>query len=182
MHYFSLALLPISIVLFIAIVAIAGPSLASIPVGEVALGLHTTAGGVLGFGSTCIGFVATWAAFSSDYTSYMPPTASSQAIFWNVYFGLMCPTVLFQIMGAAFQCAAGAVPVWEEGQAANGVAGLLGAGIGTSAGARFLLVMVALNVTGNIGPSIYSVGLSLQVCIPWLLRGRFPRSLSGLPL
>lgn len=173
MHNFSLAMLPISVILFIAIASIAGPSLAMIPEGEVALGLANTAGGVLGFGSTCIGFVATWAAFSSDYTSYFPPQAKSWPIFFNVYLGLLLPTMLIQVMGAAFQCAAGAFEVWEEGQAANGVAGLIGASIGTSAGARFLLVILALNVTCNVAPSIYSVGLSIQVCVPWLLRGEY---------
>ncbi|KAL7409200.1 permease for cytosine/purines, uracil, thiamine, allantoin-domain-containing protein [Mrakia frigida] len=171
LHIYSISLLPISIIIFLAILGIAAPNLSSaISSPDNIFEPLTTVGGVLGFGGTLIGFAATWSAFASDFTTYMPPDTKPLPLFFCTYFGLLTPLVLLQVLGAAVQLAAGGIPSWHQGQVENGVGGLIGAVVGTSGGGKLLLVLVALNVTANVAPTIYSAGLSLQVVVPWLLR------------
>lgn len=66
---------------------------------------------------------------------------------------------------------AAALPSWGAALEANEIAGLVGAAVGNGAGGKCLLVLSALIVTGNGSCTVYSIGLSAQAAVPWLMKG-----------
>lgn len=85
------------------------------------------------------------------------------------------PKVLVQILGAAFAAALASVPDWTTGYNTYSVGGLIqavllsaGRGVG-----GFLTVIMALSVTANVAPTLYSSSLNIQVIFPPL--GKLPR-------
>ncbi len=89
-----------------------------------------------------------------------------------VYLGLLLPIITLQILGAAAALAANApaLPSWAEGAAVS-VPNLVYAMVGGGAGGRTVMVLLALSVTANTAPTIYSCGLSAMVVLPFLVRG-----------
>jgi purine-cytosine permease-like protein len=83
--------------------------------------------------------------------------------------------VPLQILGAAFAAAAPAIPAWSAAYEGGNVGGLIEEILTASTGnfGKFLTVLMALSVTANTGPTIYSFCLSFQVFVPWL--AVFPR-------
>ncbi|KZT39428.1 purine-cytosine permease [Sistotremastrum suecicum HHB10207 ss-3] len=134
-----------------------------------------TAGTILSFASTLAGFVLTYSPLMSDYTCYLRADVSSWKVFFYTYLGLLVPVVIIQTLGAAFACALPAVPAWSTAYDSDGggnVGGLLLSILepaGTNFG-KFLTVILALSVTANTSPTIYSCCLSFQVFVPWAVR------------
>jgi len=104
-----------------------------------------------------------------DYTAYFKPEVSSFKIFLYSYLGFLVPIVPLQIIGAAFAAAAPAIPSWSAAYEGGNVGGLIEEILSASTGnfGKFLTVLLALSVTGNTAPTIYSFCLSFQVFVPW---------------
>ena len=109
-----------------------------------------------------------------------------------VFFGLFLPIVCIQIFGAVVavspsltatrkprslikpthhQLSAQAIPSWSAASEIS-VPSLLYALVGTGNPGRFVMVLMALSVTANTAPTIYSCGLSAMVLVPKLVRGK----------
>jgi purine-cytosine permease-like protein len=88
-------------------------------------------------------------------------------IFTYIYLGLLTPSVPLLILGAAM---GGAVPVvdgWADAYDAYGAGGVLAVMVSSAGGfGKFVLVLLALSVLGNIAMSMYSVALNLQMILP----------------
>ncbi|KAG8904975.1 hypothetical protein FRB99_000934 [Tulasnella sp. 403] len=86
---------------------------------------------------------------------------------------------LVQILGAAFAASASSVPAWKSGFADYSVAGLLHSILSPAGGfGSFLTVLLALSLTGNMAPTLYSWSLNLQVVFPMF--NRLPRPVFSL--
>lgn len=138
-----------------------------------------TAPQVLSFGATVAGFVISYCPIASDFTTYMRADVSSYRVFAYTYLGFITPIVLVQTLGAAFASSLTSNPSWDVAYTHTSLSGLLHA-ILRPAGdkfSRFLLVILAFSVSGNISPTLYSFGLSLQVLLPFAFTLRIPRYL-----
>jgi purine-cytosine permease-like protein len=185
------------LVLYIVIVGINGSHL-HLAVSEAAkAATHVNASGVLGYGASLIGFTVSYTSLASDFvslhrklqrsrlnqvfpkTSSMPAHTPRYILFPVVYLGLFLPIILIQILGAASQLAAFAIPDWAEASLI-GTPNLLFAMTGGGGAAKFVMVLFCFSVTANTAPTIYSCGLSGQVAIPWLIRGEFSPAYSML--
>lgn len=169
------------------------------------VGLTVTAGGILGFGSSLIGFAATWCGFAADFvrlyrlycrfvyitaylvsrtqTTYFPPDTPLVPLFLVTYFGLALPLIVLQIFGAAAYTASYAIVEWSGLTEEFGVPGLIGAMVGVGHGStagKVVVVLMGLSVASNMAVTIYSAGLSVQICVNWLLKGATSRSLNGV--
>ncbi|GHJ85628.1 hypothetical protein NliqN6_2030 [Naganishia liquefaciens] len=167
LHYYSMSLFPIIIVLYIVLVGVTGSKLHLAK--EVSKTIEVSAGQVLGYGTTMIGFTIPYASLASDFSTYLPTRTPKVPLFFMVYFGLLIPLICIPIFGAAAYLAAQAVPEWTEG-AEGGVATLLYAMCGSGHVARFVMVLFAISVTANTAPTIYSCGLSSFVVLPFLAK------------
>lgn len=105
-------------------------------------------------------------------TSNLPSNTSKPTLFVVVFIGFFVPIVLVQILGAVAQTAAFAIPAWDSA-ALVGVPDLIFTMLGEGGAARFVMVLLCFSVAANTAPTIYSCGLSAQVAIPFLVRGRF---------
>ncbi|KAF8306362.1 purine-cytosine permease [Clavulina sp. PMI_390] len=168
--YERVAWLPILIVYCIAL-GVSGKDLIS---SSPALPEHGSAQQILTFGASIAGFVISYCPLSSDFTSYFPPHVPGWKVFLSTFAGLFLPTVLVQLLGAAFATALLTNPAWTNAYNSAGLAGLfhiilLPAGPGF---ARFLLVVLAFSVTANVAPTLYSFSLSAQTTLPfdWIVR------------
>lgn len=91
---------------------------------------------------------------------------------------MFIPITVIQIFGAAAQLAAFSIPAWEEASLI-GTPDLLFAMTGEGKAAKFVMVLFCFSVAANTAPTIYSAGLSGQVAIPWLVRGKLNRFIRG---
>ncbi|EPQ26420.1 uncharacterized protein PFL1_06068 [Pseudozyma flocculosa PF-1] len=144
-------------------------------------GLHTpaveeptTARSVLAMGSILAGFIISYSSLISDVSHYLKPSTPSLALFLSCWAGFFFSCTPILMLGAAVACAAVDIPAWEEALAVSSgtfldliLGGTLG-GFG-----KFLQVLLALSVVGNISATIYSLGLTIQTMVPPL--GRAPR-------
>ncbi|EJU01056.1 cytosine-purine permease [Dacryopinax primogenitus] len=162
LHFYErYAWMPVWIV-YLVVIGIGAKSIAAPPPTEPA-----TAGGVLTFGATIAGFVISFCGMMSDYTAYMKPEVPSWKVFTYTYIGLFLPIVIIQILGAAFAIGMGNVPEWQDAYNTNSVGGLLEAVLRPAGNfGKFLTVLLALSVTANTAPTIYSFCLIFQVFIP----------------
>ncbi|KAI5454614.1 hypothetical protein NCC49_003507 [Naganishia albida] len=167
LHYYSMTLFPIIIILYFVLVGISGDKLHLAK--EVSKSIDVSAGQILGYGTTMIGFTIPYASLASDFSTYLPTRTPKVPLFFMVYFGLLIPLICIPIFGAAAYLAAQAVPEWTEG-AEGGVATLLYAMCGSGRAARFVMVLFAISVTANTAPTIYSCGLSSFVVLPFLAK------------
>ncbi|KDQ22184.1 hypothetical protein PLEOSDRAFT_1079656 [Pleurotus ostreatus PC15] len=117
------------------------------------------AASVLSFGASIAGFVMSWSGMASDFATYFHPKVSSWRIFAYTYFGLLLPTVTLQCLGVACTITASSIPAWEQGLRDGNLGGKFG---------KFLTVLLALSVTGNIAVSMYAFCLNFQVFVPVL--------------
>ncbi|EEB90391.1 hypothetical protein MPER_11410, partial [Moniliophthora perniciosa FA553] len=143
--YERVAWFPVLIVYLVAL-GVGGKNLSSVPPPE-----PVTAARVLSFASTIAGFIS-------------PLTIEA------MYQVLICCglEVLVECFGAAVAATAPSIPSWAE--SSNTPGGLLLAML-TPAGhgfAKFLTLLLALSVTGNIAVSFYSITLNAQL-IPKLV-------------
>ncbi|KAI0938693.1 hypothetical protein AcV5_000314 [Taiwanofungus camphoratus] len=159
--YERIAWIPVLIVYVVAL-GIGGKHLSNPPPAQPA-----TASTILSFASTIAGFVITYSPLASDYTIYFRPEVPSWKLFWYSYLGFNIPIITIQCLGAAAVIAAPSVPSWNAGYNSANVGGLLEAMLSPSGNfGKFLTVLLALSVTGNIAPTLYSFCLSFQVFIP----------------
>lgn len=87
----------------------------------------------------------------------MHPDVSSAKVFFYTFAGLYLPSMLFQVMGAAFAAAAlsGQVVTWEEAFLTNSVGGLVGVALEPLNGfAKVLLIIIALGMISESSRSL----------------------------
>ena len=126
---------------------------------------------VLSFGGLVASFMLPWAALASDFSTYMHPKAPRFRIALYTYTGLALPTVLLMTLGAAMGGATPNVPSWQAGYDVNAASGVLAAMLHPAGGfGRFVTVVLAFSMLGNLSATTYSVTLNLQMLVPWLFR------------
>lgn len=126
---------------------------------------------ILSFGGLIASFMIPWSALASDFATYMPSTTSSRRVFLYTYSGLVVPSVTLLILGAAIGGALPNVPSWQAGYDSTSIGGVLAAMLEPAGGfGKFLLVILALSVLGNIAATMYSISLNFQLLVPALVR------------
>lgn len=92
-------------------------------------------------------------------------------IFAYTYAGLFLPTVPLMILGAAIGGAIPNIPSWSAAYSSNSAGGVLAAML-SSAGnfGRFIVVLLAFSILGNIAASVYAITLNFQMLLPILVR------------
>lgn len=91
-------------------------------------------------------------------------------LFLYGYAGLVIPSVLLMILGAAIGGAITSIPEWEEGYEATQVGGVLAAMLSRAGGfGKFVTVVLSLTMLGNIAATMYSITLNFQILIPQLV-------------
>ncbi|KAJ7073534.1 permease for cytosine/purines, uracil, thiamine, allantoin-domain-containing protein [Mycena belliarum] len=129
-----------------------------------------TASTILSFAAVIAGFVLTWSPLASDFSCYMRPDAPSKRIFVYSYLGLVLPTVALQCFGALIGACLASVPAWEAGHERGAVGGILDAMLSPAKGfGKFLTVLLALSVMGNVAATFYSISLNMQILMPALV-------------
>ncbi|KAI8943377.1 hypothetical protein NX059_001391 [Plenodomus lindquistii] len=126
---------------------------------------------VISFGGLVASFMLPWAALASDFSTYMHPSAPPFRIALYTYIGLTLPTILLMILGAAMGGATSNIASWTRGYDANAASGVLAAMLHPAGGfGRFVTVILALSMLGNLAATMYSITLNLQMLVPWLFR------------
>ncbi|KAF2765116.1 hypothetical protein EJ03DRAFT_345856 [Teratosphaeria nubilosa] len=126
---------------------------------------------ILSFGALVAGYLVPWAALASDFATYMAPTTPAWKTFTYTYFGLLLPSMPLMILGAAIGGAVPNIPSWNAGYAINSGGGVLAAMLHPAHGfGKFLVVLLAFSMIGNIAATMYSITLNFQLLIPQLLR------------
>lgn len=78
--------------------------------------------------------------------------------------------ITIQCLGAAVVGAASSVPAWSQGYENGNVGGLLEAMLQPAGNfGKFLTVLMALSVAGNVAPTLYSFGFNFQIFMPFLV-------------
>ncbi|KAJ7034539.1 purine-cytosine permease [Mycena alexandri] len=123
-----------------------------------------TAASVLSFAATVAASDVSWCTMTPDYGVYHDAKASSLRIFTYTYLGLFLPSLILHIVGAAFAAAAPTVPSWNTGyDQGNNLGGLISAVLQpTGRFGQFLVVLMALSISGPSAPMMYSFGISLM--------------------
>jgi NCS1 nucleoside transporter family len=130
-----------------------------------------TASQVLSFGGLVASFMLPWAALASDFSTYMHPKAPPLRIALYTYTGLALPTILLMTLGAAMGGATPNMASWQAGYDVNAASGVLAAMLHPAGGfGRFVTVVLAFSMLGNLSATMYSVTLNLQMLLPWLFR------------
>lgn len=130
-----------------------------------------TVASVFGFGSLCAGFMIPFGGIVSDFAIYISPAASRWKVFFYVFAGMTIPTILLLILGAAIGGAVPNVPEWLDAYDTNSVGGVVTVMLSPAGGfGKFVAVILALSVVGNIGISMYSISLNMQMFLPILTR------------
>ncbi|KAI5859978.1 permease for cytosine/purines, uracil, thiamine, allantoin-domain-containing protein [Durotheca rogersii] len=129
-----------------------------------------TAAAVLSFGMIVASYMIPYACLSSDFTTYLNPKFSSVRLFLYGYAGLILPSVLLMILGAAIGGAIDNVPEWQEGFEATQVGGVLAAMLSRAGGfGSFVVVVLSLTMLGNMSATMYSITLNCQILVPQLV-------------
>ena len=140
-----------------------------------------TAPTILSFGGLVASFMLPWAALASDFSTYMHPKAPSLRIALYTYTGLSLPTILLMTLGAAMGGATPNIPEWQTAYDVNAASGVLSAMLHPAGGfGRFVTVILAFSMLGNLSATMYSITLNLQMAIPWLFR--IPRVLFSIAI
>ncbi|OBT56320.1 hypothetical protein VE04_02846 [Pseudogymnoascus sp. 24MN13] len=130
-----------------------------------------TAQSVLSFASLIAGFMIPFGGTVSDFGIYIDPSASRLKVFTYIYTGMAIPSILLLILGAAIGGAIPNVPEWDAANLANSVGGVVTAMLSPAGGfGKFVAVILALSVIGNIAISMYSIALNMQMFLPILTR------------
>jgi purine-cytosine permease-like protein len=92
-------------------------------------------------------------------------------MFSYVYLGFFLPSVPLLILGAALGGAVPQVPSWAAAYEVSGVGGVFYEMLTPAGGfGKFIVVLLALSVIGNIAISMYSVALNIQMLLPFFAR------------
>ncbi|KAM7206790.1 purine-cytosine permease [Rhypophila sp. PSN 637] len=124
-----------------------------------------SAGSVLSFAGAIYGFGSGWCVVAADYTVYQPVSRSGVSVFFWTFSGLIFPLLFAQLLGAAVATATVHNPEFQSNYAESGIGGLFSTVLIPPFGrfGEFCLAILALSITANNCPNIYSVSLSLQV-------------------
>ncbi|KAF2688975.1 hypothetical protein K458DRAFT_440425 [Lentithecium fluviatile CBS 122367] len=134
---------------------------------------------VLSFGGLVASFMLPWAALASDFSTYLHPKAPTLRVALYTYVGLALPTVLLMTLGAAIGGATPNVESWMAGYEKNAASGVLAAMMHPAGGfGRFVTVLLAFSMLGNLSATMYSVTLNFQMFLPILFR--IPRVIFSL--
>ncbi|KAF7344544.1 NCS cytosine-purine permease [Mycena sanguinolenta] len=165
LHWYErVAWIPI-VIIFLVAVGLGAKNFQHIPPAEPA-----TAPTILSFSAAIAGFVLTWSPLASDFSCYMRPDASSKRIFLYSYLGLVVPSVALQCFGALIGACLAGVPAWAAANDSGGVGGILEAMLSPAKGfGKFLVVLLALSVMGNVAATFYSISLNMQILMPVLV-------------
>ncbi|KAF2861568.1 cytosine-purine permease [Piedraia hortae CBS 480.64] len=129
------------------------------------------ASAVLSFAGLIAGYVVPWAALASDFATYMQPQTSSWKVFSYTFFGINIPTIPLMVLGAAIGGAMPNVPAWSDANKKDSGGGVLAAMLDPVGGfGKFLVVLIAFSIVGNIAATMYSITLNFQLLIPWLVK------------
>lgn len=130
-----------------------------------------TAQQVLSFGGLVASYMLPWAALASDFSTYMHPKAPPSRIAFYTFTGLGLPTILLMTLGAAMGGAVANVPSWEAGYNLNAASGVLAAMLHPAGGfGRFVTVVLAFSMLGNLAATMYAITLNFQMALPWFFR------------
>lgn len=167
LHYYeTYAWIP-AIIAFIIAAGCGGSKL----VNQAAPAAPPTAPQILSFGMIIAGYMIPWAAISSDLTTYFDPKVPSWRVFTYSYFGLLTPTVLLMVLGAAVGGALPNAPEWEKAYDETLVGGVLAAMLSSAGGfGKFVVVILSLTLLGNTGGTMYAITLNFQTLIPGLIK------------
>jgi len=92
-------------------------------------------------------------------------------IFAYTYSGLFIPSVPLMILGVAIGGAVSNVPSWAEGYDTGSAGGVLAAMLSSAGGfGRFVVVLLAFSILGNIAASVYAITLNFQMLLPIFVR------------
>jgi len=84
-----------------------------------------------------------------------------------MYCGFLVPSILLLILGAAIGGAVRNVSSWNAAYEVTGIGGVMWEMLAPAGGfGKFVLVLLALSVIGNISISMYSVALNFQMLLP----------------
>lgn len=84
-----------------------------------------------------------------------------------MFLGLWLPSILLLILGSAIGGALPNIVAWQKAYADLGTGGVLAEMLKPAGNfGKFVLVMLALSVVGNMAISMYSVALNLQMILP----------------
>ncbi|POS81242.1 purine-cytosine permease FCY21 [Diaporthe helianthi] len=127
---------------------------------------------VLSYGGLIAGYFLTFGGTVSDYSIYHDPRALRKpVVFASYYLGMFTPSVPLLILGAAIGGATPNVPEWAAAYEHLGIGGVVAEMLTPAGGfGKFVLVLLALSVIGNIAISMYSVALCLQMIVPFFAR------------
>ncbi|KAJ0309949.1 hypothetical protein COL516b_002452 [Colletotrichum fioriniae] len=127
-----------------------------------------TAAQILNYGGLMAGYFITFGGTASDFTAYHNPNKTTKfRIFSYIYLGILTPSIPLLILGAAIGGALNNVPEWKSGWDTYGIGGVMAAMLAPAGGfGKFVLVILALSVIGNIATSMYSVALCMQQMLP----------------
>jgi NCS1 nucleoside transporter family len=132
-------------------------------------------GSIPSYASVIYGLDTGWKSYAADYTVYQPSTQSRKKVFLWTWLGLIIPLLFMQMLGVAIMSATslhGGDNRYQDGYAATGTGGLLGAVLIYHAGTfgSFCVVILALSIIANNCPNIYSAALTVQVLAHWTQR------------
>ncbi|KAJ5902169.1 hypothetical protein N7495_002697 [Penicillium taxi] len=129
---------------------------------------------IVSFAGVIAGFLIPWAAMSSDFAVYCDPSVSSWRIFAYIYGGLLVPSVPLMVLGAAIGATTPMIPSWEAGYDSYSAGGVLEAMLHPVGGfGKFISVLLAFSLLGNLAAAMYSISLNFQIVIP--IMRRIPR-------
>ena len=88
-----------------------------------------------------------------------------------MYLGFVLPSVPLLILGAAIGGAVPNIESWNAAYEVSGVGGVMYEMLTPAGGfGKFVMVLLALSVIGNVAISMYSVALNLQMLLPFFAR------------
>ncbi|KAK0672322.1 purine-cytosine permease fcyB [Cercophora samala] len=129
-----------------------------------------TASQVMTLGALIAGYFITFGGTVSDYSIYHKPNVVSRfRVFAHTYLGLLLPSVPLLILGAAIGGCTPNIPSWSAAYASTGIGGIFYQMLVPVLGnfGKFILVLLALSVIGNIAISMYSISVNLQQLVPF---------------
>ncbi|KAK1961477.1 NCS1 nucleoside transporter [Colletotrichum sublineola] len=132
-----------------------------------------TASSILSFGMIVSSYMIPWACIASDLTTYFDPRVrgASYRVFVYSYLGLILPTILLMTLGSAIGGAMTSVLEWQEGYNSTLVGEVLAAMLAPAGGfGKFVVVVLAFTLLGNISGTMYAITLNFQTLVPWLVR------------
>jgi len=126
-----------------------------------------TAAQVLSYGGLMAGYFMTFGGTVSDYSIYHHPAAPQRKIFAYMMAAFITPSVPLLVLGAAIGGALPNVPEWDAAFGEYGIGGVMAEMLSPAGGfGKFVLIVLALSIVGNITISMYSIAICLQMIIP----------------